>query len=88
MFTHVHVHTCECDPFKFTPYPLNVNYYSNPTWLGKENMRSNLYHISYAVTRHSTEEDLRDANEKRWQYWRRQQDNVLNQNDRAWAQTG
>lgn len=88
MFTCVHVHTCECYRLKFTPCPLYVNYCSHPIWLGKEDMRGNLCHVSHAVTRHSTEEDLRDANKKRWQHWRRLQDNVLNQNDRAWVQIG
>lgn len=40
-------------------------------------MRGNLCHVSQAVRRHSTEEDLKDANEKRRQHRRRLQDNVL-----------
>lgn len=67
---------------------LYVNCHSHPVWPGKENMRGNLCHVSQAVRRHSTEEDLRDANEKRWQHRRRLQDNVLNRNDRPWVQIG
>lgn len=62
---------------------------SQPSHLAREGrQRGNQCHVSHAVTRHSTEEDLRDANEKRWQHWRRLQDNVLNRNDRAWVQIG
>lgn len=70
-------------PAQIIPCPLYVNYRSHPIWLGKEDMRGNLCHASHAVTRQSTEEDLRDTNEKRRQHWRRLQDNVLNRNGRA-----
>lgn len=41
MFACVHVHTCECYPFKFTPCPLYVNDRSHPIWLGKGSTRGN-----------------------------------------------
>lgn len=88
MFACVHVHTCECYPFKFTPCPLYVNDQSHPIWLGKGSTRGKSCHVSQAVTKHPTEEDLRDANERRWQHWRRLQDNVPNRNNWAWVQIG
>lgn len=78
MLTDVHMYTCEWYPLIFTPCPLHVNCHSHPIWLGKENMRGNLCHISHAGTSRSSEEDLRDGNEKRWQHRKRLQDNVLN----------
>lgn len=55
---------------------------------GWGNTRGKSCHVSQVVTRHLTEEDLRDANEMRWQHCRRLQDNVLNRNDWAWVQIG
>lgn len=84
----MHVHTCECHLFEFTACPLHVNSPSHPIRLGKGSTRAKLCHVSQAAARHPAEEDLRDTNEKRWQHWRRLQDNVLNWNDWAQVQIG
>lgn len=88
MLACVHVHTCDCYPFKFTPSRFYANHRSLPICLGKRNTRGKSCHVSQAVRRQPTEEDLRDANEKRWQHWRRLPDNVLNRNDWDWVQIG
>lgn len=79
----------ESHPFKFTPCPLMQTLGAIPFAWGRETRGvGKSCHVSQAVRRHPTEEDLRDANEKRWQHWRRLPDNVLNRNDWAWVQIG